>query len=143
MTLYTREQVLDEAKHLAEMLAKTDEIERFKQVEAKINENDKIQRLVTKIKTLQKQVVNLQAYEKKKALKIVEEELAKAEKELDDIPIVQEFKESQIIVNDMLQLVSGTIAREVTNKVIESTGGNVLTGKTGSGEKNQSACDGN
>lgn len=143
MTLYTREQVLDEAKHLAEMLAKTDEIERFKQVEAKINENDKIQRLVTKIKTLQKQVVNLQAYEKKKALKIVEEELAKAEKELDDIPIVQEFKESQMIVNDMLQLVSGTIAREVTNKVIESTGGNVLTGKTGSGEKNQSTCEGN
>src|SRR5699024_4663107 len=102
----------------------------------------KIQRLVTKIKTLQKQVVNLQAYEKKKALAIVEEELAKAEKELDDIPVVQEFKDSQIIVNDMLQLISGTIAREVTNKVIESTGGNVLTGKTGSSEENETSCSG-
>lgn len=143
MTQYTREEVLDEAKKLAEMLAQTEEIDRFKQVESKVNNSEKIQRLVTKIKTLQKQAVNLQAYEKTKALKIVEEELAKAEKELDDIPIVQEFKESQAIVNDILQLVSGTIAREVTNRVIESTGGNVLTGKTGSAEQNQTSCESN
>src|SRR5690625_2632939 len=140
MAQYTRKQVLDKAKHLAEMLANTDEIERFKKVEAKINQNEKIQRLVKKIKTLQKQAVNLQAYEKTKALKIVEEELEKAEKELDDIPIVQEFKEVQTIVNDMLQLVSGTIAREVTNRVIESTGGNVLTGETGSKTK-ETSCN--
>lgn len=131
MKLYTRQEVLDEAKQLAAMLAKTEEIERFKQIEAKINANDKIQRLVTKIKTLQKQAVNLEAYNKTKALKIVEEELKKAEEELDSIPLVQEFKEIQDIVNDVLQLVSGTIAREVTNHVIRDTGGNVLTGKTG------------
>lgn len=131
MKLYTRQEVLDEAKQLAAMLAKTEEIERFKQIEAKINANDKIQRLVTKIKTLQKQAVNLEAYNKTKALKIVEKELKKAEEELDSIPLVQEFKEIQDIVNDVLQLVSGTIAREVTNHVIRDTGGNVLTGKTG------------
>lgn len=142
MTLYSREEVLEEAKKLAEMLANTEEIDRFKKVEHKVNDNQKIQRLVTKIKTLQKQAVNLQAYEKTKALKIVEEELAKAEQELDEIPVVQEFKESQVIVNDILQLVSGTIAREVTNQVIESTGGNVLTGETGSKTKQPSACEG-
>lgn len=125
MKLYTRQEVLDEAKHLAQMLAQTEEIERFKQIEAKINANDKVQRLVTKIKTLQKQAVNLEAYNKTKALKIVEEELKKAEEELDSIPLVQEFKEIQDIVNDVLQLVSGTIAREVTNYVIKDTGGNV------------------
>lgn len=141
MANYTREQVLDEAKNLANMLANTEEIARFKIVEGKLNDNEKIQRLVTKIKTLQKQAVNLQAYEKTKALKIVEEEIAKAEQELDDIPIVQEFKESQRTVNNILQLVSGTIAREVTNKVIESTGGNVLTGETGSKAKQPSSCE--
>ena len=51
------------------MLANTEEIERFKQVEAKINENEKVQRLITKIKTLQKQAVNLQAYDKDKSIK--------------------------------------------------------------------------
>src|SRR5699024_9105358 len=108
MQEYSREEVLTEAKKLAEMLANTKEIERFK-----------------------KQAVNLQAYEKKEALKIVEDTLAEAEEELDSIPIVNEFKEIQETVNNVLQLVSGTIAREVTNHIIESTGGNLLEGKTG------------
>jgi len=137
MQEYSREEVLTEAKKLAEMLANTKEIERFKQVETKINENQKVQRLITKIKTLQKQAVNLQAYEKKEALKIVEDTLAEAEEELDSIPIVNEFKEIQETVNNVLQLVSGTIAREVTNHIIESTGGNLLEGKTGSTKENE------
>lgn len=132
MAEYTRMQVLDEAKKMAVMLANTEEIERFKQVEAKINENKKVQRLITKIKALQKQAVNLQAYGKKEALKKVEEQLDIFQKEIDAIPVVQEFKETQGLVNDVLQLITGTIAREVTNHIIESTGGNVLTGETGS-----------
>src|SRR5699024_11613966 len=103
----------------------------------KINENQKVQRLINKIKTLQKQAVNLQAYEQKEALKIVEDTLAEAEEELDSIPIVNEFKEIQETVNNVLQLVSGTIAREVTNHIIEDTGRNVLVGKTGHTKKNQ------
>ena len=41
MAEYTRKQILDEAKRLANMLADTEEIDRFKQVEAKINDNQK------------------------------------------------------------------------------------------------------
>jgi cell fate (sporulation/competence/biofilm development) regulator YmcA (YheA/YmcA/DUF963 family) len=136
MAQYTRTQVLDEAKKLAEMLAGTEEIERFKQVEAKLNENRKVQKLMQQIKTLQKQAVNLQAYDKKEALKKVEEELDRLQDEIDEIPVVQEFKEIQVIVNDVLQLVTKTIAREVTNNIIESTGGDILAGETGSKLKN-------
>lgn len=131
MKIYSRKEVLDEAKKLAAMLAKTEEIERFKELEVKINQNEKVQRLISKIKTLQKQAVNLQAYDKKEALKKVEDEIDRVQDELDQIPIVQEFKEIQLVVNDVLQLVSGTIAREVTNHVIEDTGGDLLKGKTG------------
>ncbi|MBP1949202.1 Cell fate regulator YmcA, YheA/YmcA/DUF963 family (controls sporulation, competence, biofilm development) [Virgibacillus subterraneus] len=140
MAEYTRKQVLDEAKGLAQMLASTEEIDRFKQVEAKINNNKKVQQLITKIKTLQKQAVNFQAYEKTEALKKVEAEIDRLQAEIDDIPVVQEFKETQIVVNDILQLVSGTIAREVTNDVISSTGGDLLSGETGSKTNNGSAC---
>lgn len=140
MAEYTRTEVMDQAKKLANMLANTDEIDRFKQVEAKINGNQKVQQLITKIKTLQKQAVNFQAYEKKEALKRVEEEIDRLQEEIDSIPVVQEFKESQVNVNDVLQLVTGTIAREVTNEVIESTGGDLLSGETGSKLKNGSAC---
>lgn len=140
MAEYTRTEVMDQAKKLANMLANTDEIDRFKQVEAKINGNQKVQQLITKIKTLQKQAVNFQAYEKKEALKRVEEEIDRLQEEIDSIPVVQEFKESQVNVNDVLQLVTGTIAREVTNEVIESTGGDLLSGETGSKLKNGSTC---
>lgn len=132
MVTYTREQVLTEAKDLAEKLAGTEEIERFKEVEAKINQNDKVQRLISRIKLLQKQAVNLQAYEKTEALKKVEDEIDRTQEELDEMPVVQEFQEIQTVVNDVLQLVSGTIAREVTNRVIEDTGGDLLAGETGS-----------
>lgn len=131
MAQYTRKEVLDEAKKLAKMLANTEEINRFKELEVKINQNHKVQSLIKKIKALQKQAVNLQAYDKKEALARVEEELERMEKELDEIPIVSEFKEIQVTVNDVLQLVSGTISREVTNHIIKATGGNVLEGKTG------------
>lgn len=131
MAEYTRKQVLDEAKELAVMLANTEEIDRFKQVEAKINNNQKVQQLISRIKTLQKQAVNYQAYEKTEALNKVEADIDRLQAEIDDIPVVQEFKEIQIVVNDILQLVTGTIAREVTNLVIEATGGDVLQGKTG------------
>lgn len=141
MANYTRKQVLDEAKRLAEMLADTEEIDRFKQVEAKINDNKKVQQLIQRIKTLQKQAVNFQAYEKTEALKKVEAEIDRLQEEIDDIPVVQEFKETQIVVNDVLQLISGTIAREVTNNVIESTGGDLLSGETGS-KLNKSAARG-
>lgn len=141
MKQYTRQEVLTEAKELAAMLAKTEEIERFKEVEAKINANEKIQRLIKRIKTLQKSAVNLQAYEKTAALKKVEDEIENCQTELDNIPIVQEFQEIQVIVNDILQLVSGTIAREVTNHVIKDTDGDLLTGETGSKAQNKTACD--
>ena len=140
MTQYTRQEVLEEAKQLAAMLANTEEIERFKQVEAKINEHEKVQRLISRIKTLQKQAVNLQAYEKTEALKKVETEIDNVQEELDSIPIVQEFKEIQVVVNDVLQLVSGTIAREVTNHVIRDTEGDLLSGETGSKVKNKTSC---
>ncbi|HLS34733.1 MAG TPA: YlbF family regulator [Bacillota bacterium] len=131
MALYTREEVLDEAKKLAHMLSNIEEINRFKVIEAKINRNERLQSLIKKLKVLQKQAVNLEAYEKKKALEIVETEIKKIEDEIDEMPIVQEFKEVQDVVNDILQLVSGTIARSVTNNIIEETGGDLLTGKTG------------
>lgn len=138
MAEYTRNEVLSEAKNLAKMLASTEEIDRFKQVEAKINDNSKVQLLTKKIKALQKQAVNLQAYEKKEALQKVESEIDRLQEEIDAIPVVQEFKEVQTVVNDVLQLVTGTIAREVTNEVIESTDGDLLAGETGSKVRNRS-----
>ncbi|MFD2638346.1 RicAFT regulatory complex protein RicA family protein [Piscibacillus salipiscarius] len=133
MAEYTRQQVVAEAKELAKKLSKIDEIERFKELEIKINNNNKVQAHIKKIKALQKQAVNLQHYGKGEALKRVEEELDRFQAELDEIPIVQEFKDSQVVVNDILQRITNTIANEVTDEIIRQTGGNVLKGETGKG----------
>ncbi|WP_208592626.1 RicAFT regulatory complex protein RicA family protein [Gracilibacillus suaedae] len=139
MAKYTRAEVIEEAHKLANKMANIEEIDRFKQLEAKLNENNKIQSSIKKIKALQKQAVNFQAYGKHEALKRVEAEIDRLQEEIDEIPVVQEFKESQVVINDLLQLVTNTIAREITNEVIRSTGGDVLAGETGS-KKGQSHC---
>ncbi|GAA0461812.1 RicAFT regulatory complex protein RicA family protein [Alkalibacillus silvisoli] len=131
MENYTRQEVIKEANELAQKLANIEEIDRFKQLEVKINQSNKVQSYIKKIKALQKQAVNLQHYDKHEAQKRVEEELDRLQQELDEIPIVQEFKDSQIVVNDILQRVTQTIAEEVTNEIIRATGGNVLKGETG------------
>lgn len=139
MAKYSRKEVIDEAHKLANKMANIEEIDRFKKLEAKLNDNTKVQSSIKKIKALQKQAVNFQAYGKHEALKKVEAEIDRLQAEIDEIPIVQEFKESQVVINDLLQLVTNTIAREITNEIIRSTDGDVLAGTTGS-DKNEKHC---
>ncbi|WP_281975550.1 RicAFT regulatory complex protein RicA family protein [Halobacillus litoralis] len=139
MAQYTRKEVVDEAHKLAKMMAEIEEIDRFKQLEAKLNDNQKVQSHIKKIKALQKQAVNFQAYGKTEALQKIEKEIDRLQDELDGIPVVAEFKESQTVINDILQMISNTISREVTNEVIRSTGGDVLQGETGS-HKQSNGC---
>lgn len=139
MAKYSRKEVVDEAHKLANKMANIEEIDRFKQLEAKLNDNKKVQGSIKKIKALQKQAVNFQAYGKHEALKKVEAEIDRLQAEIDEIPIVQEFKESQVVINDLLQLVTNTIAREITNEIIRSTDGDVLAGTTGT-NKNETHC---
>ena len=37
------------------------------------------------------------------------------EKELDEIPVVQQFKQSQVDVNDLLQIVASQVSNKVTD----------------------------
>ena len=133
---YTKEQIIDKAKDLAKMISSTSEVDFFKRAEAQINENKSVAELMSVIKGLQKQAVNFQHYGKTEALKKTEEKLAKVERELDEIPIVQEFKQSQLEVNDLLQMVATVISNTVTDEIIKSTNGDLLRGETGSKVKN-------
>ncbi len=128
----SREEIITRAKELAKMISETDEVDFFKRAEAQINYNQKVQQTISQIKALQKQAVNLQHFGKHEALKQVEEKIDLLQDEMDNIPVVQDFKTSQMDVNDLLQLVASTITNGVTDEIITSTGGNVLRGETGS-----------
>ncbi|WP_096189052.1 RicAFT regulatory complex protein RicA family protein [Evansella halocellulosilytica] len=128
--LYTKAEVKEKAKELANMIAETEEVDFFKRAELQINDHLKVQEIIGQIKSLQKEAVNLKHYEKHEALKAVEDKIDALQDELDNIPLVREFKQSQTDVNSLLQLVSTTISNTVTNKIIESTGGDPLQGTT-------------
>lgn len=132
-----KEEIVEKARELAKMIADTDEVEYFKAAEAKINENRKVQDKIKMIKRLQKQAVNLQNYGKFNALRAVEAQIEALEQEVDEIPVVQAFKDTQVDVNELLQMVTHTISNTVTDEIIKSTNGDVLQGKTGSALLNQ------
>lgn len=134
--IYTTDEIVAKAKELAHMIANTEEVEFFKKAEEKINENQFVREKIASLKTLQKSAVNFEALGKERGLKVIEEKIEGIEKEIDELPIVQQFKRSQSEVNQLLQLVSNAIANSVTDEVIESTGGDVLKGETGSKVRN-------
>lgn len=137
--MVTRKEILEQAEHLAKLIAQSKEVDFFKRAEQQIKKNDRVQKLINVIKFKQKQAVHAEHYDKEKALSDFEKSLDQLNKELDEIPIVQEFKQSQQEVNDLLQLITSVISNKVTDEIIVATGGDPLSGKTG-GEPNQPSC---
>lgn len=123
MAQYNKSDVIKRAQELAKMIAETEEVDFFKRAEAQLNENQKVRETIASIKSLQKQAVNFQHYGKTEALKQVEAKIDRLQEELDELPIIQQFQESQINVNDLLQLVANTISNTVTDEIIVSTDG--------------------
>ncbi|MBX9970571.1 RicAFT regulatory complex protein RicA family protein [Priestia aryabhattai] len=142
MAQYNKSDVIKRAQELAKMIAETEEVDFFKRAEAQLNENQKVRETIASIKSLQKQAVNFQHYGKTEALKQVETKIDRLQEELDELPIIQQFQESQINVNDLLQLVANTISNTVTDEIIVSTDGDLLRGETGSQVRNSpgSSC---
>ncbi|MFE3893773.1 MULTISPECIES: RicAFT regulatory complex protein RicA family protein [unclassified Priestia] len=138
MAQYNKSDVIKRAQELAKMIAETEEVDFFKRAEAQLNENQKVRETIASIKSLQKQAVNFQHYGKTEALKQVEAKIDRLQEELDELPIIQQFQESQINVNDLLQLVANTISNTVTDEIIVSTDGDLLRGETGSQVRNSS-----
>ena len=133
--MYTKDEIIEEAKKLGKMMAETEQVEFFQKAEAKIHENQEIREKMASLKSLQQQAVNFQNYGKERAYKMTEEKLAKIEAELDEMPLVDQFKESQAGVNEMLQMVSHAISS--TSEIIESTGGDLMQGETGAAVRNR------
>ena len=129
--MYSKDDIVKEARELGRMIANTEQVEFFKKAEAKIHEHEEVRKRMASLKSLQKQAVNFQQYGKEKALQMTEEKIKQIEDELEEMPIVDQFKKSQTEVNTILQMVSHAISSTVTEEVIKSTGGDLLKGQTG------------
>ncbi|UIO40366.1 YlbF family regulator [Brevibacillus brevis] len=141
--VFTQKEILDKARELAAMISRTNEVDFFKRAELQIKHNERVQDLIDTLKQKQKQMVMFESINKPELVKKVEDEYNQLHEELDAIPIVTEFKQSQVDVNDLLQMVTNVITNTVSERIILDTGGNPLTGKTGGGpekEKSDGCC---
>ncbi|WP_430534632.1 YlbF family regulator [Listeria rocourtiae] len=114
---HQKEAIIAKAHELKAALQETEAVTFYRAAEAKINTNQKVATKVRDIKKLQKEAVNLEHYQKFGAVKQTEDSIDALTAEIDYLPIVQEFRRSQVEANDLLQSVTRQISYKVTSEI--------------------------
>ncbi|ADM69805.1 hypothetical protein GMA19_01990 [Paenibacillus polymyxa E681] len=115
--LVNREMILAKAKELAGILGSSEEVQVFRKAEEKIQDHGRIQQLIATMKKKQKEIVAFESLKNQKMIAKIEAELRELQEELDGIPIVTEFQQSQVEINELLQMVIMAIRDTVAEKV--------------------------
>ncbi|SFJ50293.1 RicAFT regulatory complex protein RicA family protein [Thermoflavimicrobium dichotomicum] len=120
------------ARRFAARLQECAEVQRFRQAEQQINQSETVRHLIETIKRKQKEWVHAKHYQKTEYVRQLEQELDQLQRELDNLPIVREYQQSQVDVNDLLQTIQQVVADTISAKIHVETGGDV-SGGCGSG----------
>lgn len=115
--LRVKEDVQDKARELANLLAQSEEVTQYRQAETKINNHNRVQDLIAKIKKKQKEAVAFESFNNPDMVKKIEAEINDLQDELDSIPVVTEFQQSQSDINYLLQLVISIVRDTLTDKI--------------------------
>jgi cell fate (sporulation/competence/biofilm development) regulator YmcA (YheA/YmcA/DUF963 family) len=120
--------VLAAAEQLATKVRNSEEVKRFHIAEQQVQQSQTVQRLIETIKKKQKELVHAKHYKKTLYQKQLERELDALHHQLDHLPIVMEYQQRQVEMNDLLQLMQHAIAQTVSQKLSVETGGVVASG---------------
>jgi len=120
--LVIREDILAKAGELADLISTSEEVQTFKQAEEKIQNHERVQGLIKTIKKKQKEIVAFETFQNKDMVAKIEREIEELQEEIDGIPLVLEFQQSQSDINYLLQLVVSVIHDTVSEKVNVETG---------------------
>jgi len=115
--LIVREDIMLKAKELASLIATSSEVEFYQKSERQIDANEHVQSLIKDIKKKQKELVAFESFRNDKMIEKIKAEIAVLQDELDNIPIVSEFQQSQSDINYLLQLVMGVVRDTVAQKI--------------------------
>jgi cell fate (sporulation/competence/biofilm development) regulator YmcA (YheA/YmcA/DUF963 family) len=116
--LIVRDDILARAKELAQLITTTEEVEMYQKAEKLIQSHEKVQTLITTIKKKQKELVAFQhTFNNPKMVEKIEAEIDAIQDELDNMPIVLQFQQSQVDVNYMLQSIVSIIRDSVAEKL--------------------------
>jgi cell fate (sporulation/competence/biofilm development) regulator YmcA (YheA/YmcA/DUF963 family) len=115
--LIVSEDILGKAKELAQLISNSNEVQFFQKAELQISSNDNIQTIISAIKKKQKEIVAFESFQNTKMVEKIEKEIEELQQQLDAIPIVNEFRQSQEDINYLLQLVMSVIRDTVSEKI--------------------------
>jgi cell fate (sporulation/competence/biofilm development) regulator YmcA (YheA/YmcA/DUF963 family) len=115
--LIVREDILEKAKELASLLTTSTEVQFYQKAEKQISTNDHKQQLISIIKKKQKEIVAFESFQNQKMVEKIEKEIDELQDELDGIPIVGEFKQTQEDINYLLQLVMSVVRDTISEKI--------------------------
>ncbi|SDX15750.1 Cell fate regulator YmcA, YheA/YmcA/DUF963 family (controls sporulation, competence, biofilm development) [Marininema mesophilum] len=126
---------LQYASLLGSKMLATEEIQRFRLAERQIQKSEKVNGMIAEIKRKQKELVHAKAYHKTEYIRQLEGELDTLQQEMESLPIVREYQQSQVEVNDLLQTIQKVVADVVSEKLEIEIGG-----ETGGGCGSGGAC---
>ncbi|UXR77480.1 MULTISPECIES: YlbF family regulator [unclassified Staphylococcus] len=115
-----KEDVLRKARELQQSIQDLETIQYYKQVETQIHQNEHIAKQMKTLKQQQKQSVNLQNYDKPIAYQRSEATIQAIQAEIDDMPIVSEFRQAQREANDTIQFIIETLADGIDISQLDS-----------------------
>ena len=116
---YEKQEILQAVDQFVQELRAVEELEQFREAERQIHASSSVNEKIAQLKLLQQQAVNFQQYEKVEALRQVEEKIATLERTIDELPIVQQYQSTQAIANELLQLVTQQLERNVRKMMYE------------------------
>ncbi|WP_106765992.1 RicAFT regulatory complex protein RicA family protein [Paenibacillus faecalis] len=123
--LVIQKDIMSKAEELAELISSSEEVKMFQQAEEKIRHHKHVQELIKTMKKKQKEIVAFESFQNKEMVEKIEREIEDLQDELDQIPLVAEFQQSQSDINYLLQLVVSVIHDTVSQKINVETGKDV------------------
>ncbi|MBO1204796.1 RicAFT regulatory complex protein RicA family protein [Staphylococcus nepalensis] len=111
--MYEKDEILAEAELLSQRIKSLDTVKDYQAIEQQIHHNKNIETRMKDLKRTQKQSVNLQNYGKHEALRQSEGKIEDVEQDINVIPIVEEFRESQSEANELLQMMISTMSNRL------------------------------
>ncbi len=115
--LIVRDDIMAKAKELASLISTSEEVKLFQQAEEKIRNHERVQGLIAQMKKKQKEIVAFESFGNKEMVAKIEGEINELQDEIDSIPLVTEFQQSQTDINYLLQLVVSVIRDTVSEKI--------------------------
>ncbi|ALS38765.1 cell fate (sporulation/competence/biofilm development) regulator YmcA (YheA/YmcA/DUF963 family) [Enterococcus rotai] len=111
----------EELTKLLALIGEDELIQRYKELEAKVQKNEKLTDLVEQIKAAQKDAVQFAHYDKPEAEKAAIKRADELTKEFDEHPLVVAYREQLMEANDLLQHVTDMIQYRI-NEELEKEG---------------------